>query len=104
MTYGLFLGVFLVVPIAACLFIFRKSLTWRLLLPFAPLLLVVYAATTPWDNAAVAAGLWDFGPGQTWGIRLIHLPLEEYLFFGLQTLLTGLLVAMQLRKLRRARP
>jgi len=38
----------------------------------------------------VKHGLWGFDPTGIWGIFLGYLPLEEYLFFGLQTLLVGL--------------
>jgi lycopene cyclase domain-containing protein len=53
--------------------------------------LAVYAFTTPWDNYAVARGIWDFADDKHWK-RLWRLPVEEYLFFGLQTLEVLLLV------------
>jgi lycopene cyclase domain-containing protein len=94
MTYAGFLLLFLVLPLGLVLLRgqARKG-PWR---PFLLLLLVVYAATSPWDSWAVAHGLWEFPAGKTWGPRLGFLPLEEYLFFGLQTLLTGLLVRKRL--------
>jgi lycopene cyclase domain-containing protein len=64
----------------------------------AALLGIVYAATSPWDNAAVAMGLWDFDPARILGVRLGWLPLEEYAFFGLQTLLTGVWALDRLRR------
>lgn len=94
MTYGRFLLLFLVLPLG--LLFLRADVRrgpWRPLLLLLPL---VYLATTPWDSWAVAHGLWDFPEGKTWGVRLFRLPLEEYLFFGLQTLLTGLLVQRRL--------
>jgi lycopene cyclase domain-containing protein len=91
-TYGGFLVLFLVVPLAAALWcvggVLRRG-RWR---PMLVLLAIVYVATTPWDNAAVAWGLWDFDPARIAGVRLGWLPIEEYLFFGLQALLTGILV------------
>jgi lycopene cyclase domain-containing protein len=54
------------------------------------LLVVVYAATSPWDNLAVRWGIWHFDPAKTWPIRIFYLPLEEYLFFGLQSILAAL--------------
>jgi lycopene cyclase domain-containing protein len=103
MTYGSFLGLFLVIPIALTLALFRVSRAVKLLPVFWPalgvLLVVVYVATSPWDNAAVAWGLWGFDPERIWGIRIVHLPLEEYLFFGLQTVLTGLWVGRRLSRL-----
>jgi lycopene beta-cyclase len=93
-TYGRFLVLFLLLPLG--LLLSRAEVRhgpWR---PLGLLLLVVYLATTPWDSWAVAHGLWDFPQGKTWGVRLFGLPLEEYLFFGLQTLLVGLLVRRRL--------
>jgi lycopene cyclase domain-containing protein len=56
------------------------------------LLPVVYTAASPWDQAAVAWGLWGFDEARIWGVRLGRVPLEEYLFFGLQTLAVGVWV------------
>lgn len=97
MTYGRFLLLFLVVPLGVLLLLgeFRRA-------PWRPLLLVlgvVYLGTTPWDSWAVSHGLWDFPSGKIWGVRLARLPLEELLFFGLQTLLTGLWVRRRLARL-----
>lgn len=100
MTYARFLALFVVLPAILLAYRFRKDLDRRALLPFALLLLVVYAATSPWDNYAVAHGLWSFDPERIWGIRIVHLPVEEYLFFGLQTLLTGVWVWRRLRQER----
>jgi lycopene beta-cyclase len=90
MTYARFLGVFVVLPILFLVFRYRKTFTARGLAPMGLLLIVVYAATSPWDNLAVKWGLWGFDPKLIWGIKLGYLPLEEYCFFGLQTLLVGL--------------
>lgn len=101
MTYARFLGLFVALPLGALLALWWsgtvRRLPWKAMLQ---LLLVVYLATAPWDNAAVKHGLWDFPEGKTWGIRLGYLPLEEYLFFGLQTLLTGLWAGRRLLGLR----
>jgi lycopene cyclase domain-containing protein len=94
MTYGQFLLLFLVVPIAAALVRDRQ---WRAR-SFVLLLPIVYLATTPWDDAAVRAGLWSFDPSRICGVHVLHLPLEEVLFFGLQTVLSGLLVQRRLRR------
>jgi lycopene cyclase domain-containing protein len=98
MTYARFLGLFVVLPILWLLFRYRRTLSWRGLVPMGLLLVVVYTATTPWDNLAVKWGLWGFEPERIWGIKLGYLPLEEYLFFGLQTLLVGLWAAERLRR------
>lgn len=101
MTYAGFLGLFLALPLGVLLVLCWsgtvRRLPWK---GMVQLLLVVYLTTAPWDNAAVKHGLWDFPPGKTWGVRLGYLPLEEYLFFGLQTLLTGLWAARRLLTLR----
>lgn len=44
--------------------------------------------TTPWDNLMVIEGVWTYDPGMVIG-NIWHIPLEEQLFFSLQTLLTG---------------
>ncbi|QSQ11097.1 lycopene cyclase domain-containing protein [Myxococcus landrumensis] len=90
MTYARFLGLFVLLPILFQVWRYRRTFTPRTLAPMGLLLVVVYAATSPWDNLAVKWGLWGFDAHRIWGIKLGYLPLEEYLFFGLQTLLVGL--------------
>lgn len=51
------------------------------------ILAVVY--TTPWDNYLVATGVWWYNPDLVVGVRLGWVPVEEYIFFIAQTLLTG---------------
>jgi lycopene cyclase domain-containing protein len=99
MTYARFLGLFVLLPILLLAVRYRRTLTARGLAPLGLLLVVVYVATSPWDNLAVKWGLWGFDPERTWGIKLGYLPLEEYLFFGLQTLLVGLWARERLRRL-----
>lgn len=98
MTYARFLGLFVVPPILFLVVRYRHTLTARGLAPMGMLLVVVYAATTPWDNLAVKWGLWGFDAARIWGLKLGYLPLEEYLFFGLQTLLVGLWVRVRLAR------
>lgn len=47
--------------------------------------------TFPWDNAAVARGLWSF-PRERYSLRIGNLPIEEVLFFVLQTMIVSLLI------------
>jgi lycopene cyclase domain-containing protein len=104
MTYARFLGLFVVLPILFLVWRYRRTFTAWSLAPMGLLLVVVYAATSPWDNAAVKWGLWGFDPERIWGIKLGYLPLEEYLFFGLQTLLVGLWARARLTRVLEQKP
>lgn len=46
--------------------------------------------TTPWDNYLVATRVWWYDPQLVTGITLGWVPIEEYCFFVLQTIATGL--------------
>jgi lycopene cyclase domain-containing protein len=61
------------------------------------LALLALLYTTPWDNYLVASGIWWYDPGLVTGLTLGWVPVEEYVFFVLQTLLTGLWTALLLR-------
>lgn len=60
-----------------------------------PILAFVY--TTPWDNYLVWRGVWGYGDARVLG-TLGYVPIEEYLFFLLQPLLTGAFLLMELRR------
>ncbi|MER2599207.1 MAG: lycopene cyclase domain-containing protein [Caldilineales bacterium] len=60
-------------------------------------LAVVY--TTPWDNYLVATGVWYYDPALVTGIVLGWVPIEEYTFFVVQSIMTGLWIALLLRYL-----
>ncbi len=47
--------------------------------------------TSPWDNAAVKKGIWGF-PDKQHTFKIKYLPIEEYLFFFVQSLLVILSV------------
>jgi lycopene cyclase domain-containing protein len=51
-------------------------------------LAVIY--TTPWDNYLVATGVWYYNPNLVTGLVLGYVPIEEYTFFILETILVGL--------------
>ena len=98
MTYFGFLLRFLVIPILLLLFVnwreknkptlgFDESKAWRSILLHI-LIAVVY--TTPWDNYLVATGVWYYNPDLVTGIVFGYVPLEEYTFFVLETLMIGL--------------
>ncbi len=93
MTYLEFHLVFLCPPILGLgLWVYRRQAfdrpqRWGLL--FITIIAVVY--TTPWDNYLVAQQVWRYGQGRV--LALVgFVPIEEYLFFALQPLLTGLWV------------
>lgn len=65
--------------------------------------LIAFVYTTPWDNFLVANQIWWYGPERVlavWG----YVPVEEYLFFILQPLLTGLWLYVLLRQPPEIRP
>lgn len=101
MTYFGFLLRFLVIPILIFLIItwrdyknnklafgLQSSRTvWRAIFVHV-ILAVVY--TTPWDNYLVATGVWYYNPDLVTGIIFGYVPIEEYTFFILETILAGL--------------
>ena len=101
MTYFGFLAIFIGIPLAILAFFtwldrkrernLPKSLTlfpagWAL----TALVLIAVIYTTPWDNYLVATEVWWYDPNLVTGLTLGWVPIEEYTFFILQTLLTGL--------------
>jgi lycopene beta-cyclase len=101
LTYFGVLGLF-VVPLLLALALVNHRLDARGAAPWPwavvgglALLALVYA--TPWDNYLVASGVWWYDPRLVTGVVLGWVPLEEYTFFVLQTLLTGLWTALLLR-------
>lgn len=117
MTYFTFLALFLGIPL-----LILAWLTWRdrrrsrklpLSLTGAPFwmillghIVVALVYTTPWDNYLVATGVWWYNPELVAGITLGWVPIEEYTFFVLQTLVTGLWLLWWAKRLpeRRAVP
>ena len=101
MTYFGFLLRFLVIPILVLLAVtyrdtkrnrsisgFRNTAAVWTGIALHVLLAVLY--TTPWDNYLVATGVWYYNPDLVTGILLGYVPIEEYTFFVLETLLAGL--------------
>ena len=93
-TYWQFHGVFLL-PVFAVL-LGRQRWRGRPVPPrvwtgivVAAVIALVY--TAPWDNYLIRRGVWSYPPGRvTLSWRIGYVPLEEYLFFVLQPILTGL--------------
>jgi lycopene cyclase domain-containing protein len=55
----------------------------------AVLAVVAFVYTTPWDNYLISRGVWGYGEG-TVLFEVGFAPFGEYLFFVVQTVLTGL--------------
>ena len=101
MTYAEFLAVFICIPIAGLLIVhlvfYRKDKLskfsiyqphfWGIL---TLLIFVALVYTTPWDNYLIATHVWWYSPHLIQGIFFGWAPLEEYLFFCLQTILIAL--------------
>lgn len=98
MTYFGFLLRFLAVPILVLVAItywdkaqmrcFRSGRAIWIAIGIHVLLAVVY--TTPWDNYLVATGVWYYNPQLVTGLVIGYVPVEEYTFFVLETILAGL--------------
>ncbi len=93
MTYLEFHAVFIVPAIAALALLQPKPMggigarrAWGWI---AVLALIAFVYTTAWDNYLVYRGVWSYGPDRVVG-TLLYVPIEEYLFFILQPVLTGL--------------
>ncbi len=115
MTYAAFLLQFLVVPITILgALAYRNrhqsptaTLKRGLLSPplaLTALIVIAVVYTTPWDNHLVASGVWNYDPALVAGITLGWVPLEEYLFFILQPLLTGLGLLLLARRVYSVTP
>ena len=61
--------------------------------------LIAFAYTTPWDNFLVYRNVWSFGPERVLA-TVGYVPVEEYTFFLLQPILTGLLLYQLLARCR----
>jgi lycopene cyclase domain-containing protein len=113
-TYFGFLAIFVGIPLLILVFLtwldhrqerrLPKSLT---LLPagwaLTALVLIAVIYTTPWDNYLVATQVWWYDPALVTGLTLGWVPIEEYTFFVLQTLLTGLWLLWLARRILPAR-
>ncbi|MEM6886397.1 MAG: lycopene cyclase domain-containing protein, partial [Verrucomicrobiota bacterium] len=68
----------------------------------AILAIIALTYTTPWDNYLVASKIWTYGEGRVLDSLVIgYVPIEEYMFFILQPIMTGtflLLMAQRHRK------
>lgn len=69
----------------------RRTLWFLLVMP-----VLAFLYTTPWDNYLVYSGVWWYPEERVIG-KILYVPIEEYLFFVLQSLLGGLLFLVLLR-------
>jgi lycopene cyclase domain-containing protein len=110
MTYFAFLGWFVGIPLLllALLAIWDQRRGRRLPAPLRrwPFAYVVLAHvivavlyTTPWDNYLVATRVWWYDPTLVTGIVLGWVPIEEYTFFVVQTIMTSLWLLAVARRL-----
>jgi lycopene beta-cyclase len=101
MTYFGFLAQFVGIPLLllAALLVFTRRRGYRLperlqswpaWAVVAGHVLIALIYTTPWDNYLVATRVWWYDPELVTGIVLGWVPIEEYTFFIVQTILTGL--------------
>ena len=90
LTYSQFLLIFVCLPLGVLLYVLRRKLTRPARVALLVLVIVAVAYTTPWDNYLVATKVWFYDPRLILDLILGYVPLEEYLFFILQTLLVGL--------------
>lgn len=99
MTYWQFLALFILPPIALLALTLPRASDprkpwWRFIALIA-LFALVY--TTPWDNYLIYSGIWNYGSDRVLA-TLGYVPVEEYLFFILQPVLTGLWLYHLLRR------
>ncbi len=109
MTYFGFLAIFVGIPLVIVWAInfadernnreLPKTLqTWNPWVVIWGHVLVAVVYTTPWDNYLVATRVWWYDPNLVTGIVFGWVPLEEYTFFVLQTLLVGITMIIVLRR------
>lgn len=110
MTYFVFLCTFIVPPIVILAGVawwderqgrklpdvLRGWPAWLVLLAHV---LVAVLYTTPWDNYLVATQVWWYDPKLVAGWLIGWVPIEEYSFFVLQTILTSLWIWFLARRI-----
>lgn len=106
MSYFGFLGLFLLPPMAVLAWVLWRNkqgqpVRFGAMSAWAVLALHVVIAvtwTTPWDNYLVATSVWWYDPELVSGLVLGYVPIEEYTFFVLQPILTGLWLIWLMRQ------
>lgn len=101
MSYPQFLLFFLLPPLLVMLVATRRRQSRRVWAALVALMVIAWVYTTPWDNYLVIRGVWFFDSDRIWGLFLWRVPLEEYLFYLLQVLITGLFTVWLLSRRKR---
>jgi lycopene cyclase domain-containing protein len=108
MTYFGFLAIFLVLPILALIVLARRDAasgrrmpsaltTWSPWVIVAAHSILAVLWTTPWDSYLIATRVWWYKPELVTGLTFLYIPIEEYTFFILQPILTGLWLLLVMR-------
>jgi len=110
MTYFGFLAIFLGVPMAilSAITIYDYGRgkwlpaalnSWKAWVVILGICIVAFVYTTPWDNYLVATSVWWYDEDLVAGIIFGYVPLEEYTFFVLQPIMSGLWLLLLARYL-----
>lgn len=108
MTYFLFLAIFLGIPLLGLSLLtlrdyFRPIWTQTYRQKYLPgitiiaICVIAFIYTTPWDNYLVATRVWWYDPNLVTGFVIGYVPIEEYTFFLLQPIFTGLILLLLMR-------
>ncbi len=93
MSYATFHLIFLLPPIVFLWATLPESLSslggWRARWALPLVCGIAFTYTAPWDNYLVAREVWWYGPDRVLA-TIGYVPIEEYAFFLLQPILTGL--------------
>ena len=98
MTYFGFLGLFLVPPILVLFGLLVRWLRREHYAALGLLMLIALAYTSPWDNYLVIRGVWTFDRDKIAERFIWRVPLEEYIFYLLEVLLSGLFTIWLLKR------
>ena len=108
MTYLEYLILFIIFPIILALWYLVRSIRTTsqntiigpryIIISLLILSIIAFVYTTPWDNYLVANEIWSYKPNQILGIIIGYVPIEEYSFFVLETILVGLITLIVLLK------
>lgn len=101
MNYLSFLVLFTIIPSSIFIVILWRTFEWDYVKVLLFVSLIAFSATSLWDNYAVYSGIWFFPEERTLGIKLFYVPIEEYMFFFLQTYTTGLFQLLYMKLYRK---